>query len=115
MSKEKGKEFFRALNAILDAMSSLNLRDLEAEAAADRGESSTEAATKSSEGKVKVANLDWEDIQFHPIPITPLSSRPKFAHVVGSSSETPIVFLGPICRHWRVNMLLELLLLQGWQ
>jgi hypothetical protein len=35
MSKEKGEELFRALNVILDAVSSLNLRDLEAEAKAD--------------------------------------------------------------------------------
>jgi hypothetical protein len=34
MSKERGEELFRALNTILDAVTALNLRDLEAEAAA---------------------------------------------------------------------------------
>jgi hypothetical protein len=87
MSKEKGEELFRALNVILDAVSSLNLRDLEAEARADRGESSSKAAAESSKGKDKVAEPDWEDIPFNPVPITPLSSRPCFTQVVGSSSE----------------------------
>jgi hypothetical protein len=74
MSKEKGEELFRALNVILDAVSSLNLRDLEAEAKADRGESSSKAAAESSKGKDKVAEPAWEDILFNPVPITPLSS-----------------------------------------
>jgi hypothetical protein len=87
MLKEKGEELFRALNVILDAVSSLNLRDLEAEAKADRRESSSKAAAESPEGKDKVAEPDWEDIPFNPVPITPLSSRPRFTHVVGSSSE----------------------------
>jgi hypothetical protein len=34
MSKERKEELFRALNTILDAFTALNLRDLEAEAAA---------------------------------------------------------------------------------
>jgi hypothetical protein len=87
MSKEKGEELFHALNVILDAVSSLNLRDLEAEAKADRRESSSKAAAESSKGKDKVAEPDWEDIPFNPVPITPLSSRPRFTQVVGSSSE----------------------------
>jgi hypothetical protein len=74
MSKEKGEELFRALNVILDAVSSLNMRDLEAEAKSDRGESSSKAAAESSKGKDKVAEPDWEDIQFNPVSITPLSS-----------------------------------------
>jgi hypothetical protein len=37
-------------------------------------------------GKAKVADLDWEDTPFHPVPIIPLSNRPKFAHIVGPSS-----------------------------
>jgi hypothetical protein len=87
MSKERGEELFRALNVILDAVSSLNLRDLEAEARADQGESSSKVAAESSKGKGKVAEPDWEDIPFNPVPITPLSSRPRFTQVVGSSSE----------------------------
>jgi hypothetical protein len=87
MSKEKGEELFRALNVILDVVSSLNLRDLEAEAKADRGESSSKGAAESSKGKDKVAEPDWEDIPFNHVPITPLSSRPRFTQVVGSSSE----------------------------
>jgi hypothetical protein len=63
------------------------MRDLEAEAKADRGESSSKAAAESSKGKDKVAEPDWEDIPFKPVPITPLSSRPRFTQVVGSSSE----------------------------
>jgi hypothetical protein len=42
--KEKGQELFRALNVILDAITSLNLRDLEAEARADRVEPLSTAA-----------------------------------------------------------------------
>jgi hypothetical protein len=34
-TKEKGEELFCALNVILDAMSSLNLRDLKTEAKGD--------------------------------------------------------------------------------
>jgi len=96
MSKEKGEELFRALNVILDAITGLNLRDLEAEAVADRGESSTKAATQASKGKDNVDNPDWEDVPFNPVPITPLSSRPRFTQVVGSSCETPIVSPSPI-------------------
>jgi hypothetical protein len=79
MSKEKCEELFRALNTILDAVTALNLRDLEAEAAANRGESSTQGASASSKGKAKVANPDWEDVPFHPVPITPVFSRPRFS------------------------------------
>jgi hypothetical protein len=95
MSKEKGEELFCALNVILDAITILNLRDLEAEAVAERGESSTKAAAESSKGKDKVANPDWEDIPFNPVPITPLSSRPRFAQVVRSPSEA----MAPSCPH----------------
>jgi hypothetical protein len=87
MSKEKGKELFCALNVILDAVSSLNLRDLEAEARANRRESSSKAAAESSKEKEKVAEPDWKDIPFNPVLITSLSSRPRFTQVVGSSSE----------------------------
>jgi hypothetical protein len=84
MSKEREEELFRALNTIFDAVTALNLRDLEAEAAAaaaaDQGETSTQGASASSKGKAKVANPDWEDsIPFNPAPITPLSSRPRFS------------------------------------
>jgi hypothetical protein len=89
ISKERKEELFRALNTILDAVTALNLRDLKAEAAAavaaDRGETSTQlGASVSSKGKDKVANFDWKDIPYNPVPITPLSSRPRFSHVVGS-------------------------------
>jgi hypothetical protein len=100
MSKERKEELFRALNTILDAVTALNLRDLEAEAAAavaaDRGKTSTQGASAFSKGKNKVANPNWEDIPYNPIPITPLSSRPRFSQVVGSSSESPIVPRSPI-------------------
>jgi hypothetical protein len=86
-TKEKGEELFRALNIILDAVSSLNLRELEAEAKVDREEFSSKAAAGSLKGKDKVAEPDWEDIPFNPVPITPLSNRPRFTQVVGSSLE----------------------------
>jgi hypothetical protein len=100
MSKERGEELFRALNTILDAVTALNLRDLEAEGAAavaaNQGETSTQGASASSKGKAKVANPNWEDVPFNPVPITPLSSRPRFSQVVGSSSEIPVVPPSPI-------------------
>jgi hypothetical protein len=100
MSKERKKELFRALNTILDAVTALNLRDLEAKAAAavaaNRGETSTQGASASSKGKGKVADPDWEDIPYNPVPISPLSSRPRFSQVVGSSSESPVVPPSPV-------------------
>jgi hypothetical protein len=48
--------------------------------------------------KDKVANPDWEDIPFNPVPITPVSSRPRFAQVVGSPSKT----MAPPCPHMGV-------------
>jgi hypothetical protein len=100
MLKERKEELFRALNTILDAVTTLNLRDLDAEAdaavAADRGETSTQGVSVSSKGKDKVANPDWEDIPYNPVPIIPLSSRPRFSQVVGSSLESPIVPRSPI-------------------
>jgi hypothetical protein len=59
MSKERKEGLFCAFNTILDAVTALNLRDLEA---ADQGETSTQGASASSKGKAKVANPDWEDI-----------------------------------------------------
>src|SRR6478735_6959359 len=90
MSREKGQELFRALNTLLDAVTALNLKDLEAETAADRGETSAQGAAAPSKGKDKVPNPDWEDVPFQPVPITPLSSRPRFSQVVGESVEIPI-------------------------
>jgi hypothetical protein len=62
MSKEREEELFRALNTILDAVTALNLRDLEAEVAAavaaDRGKTSTQGTSVSSKGKDKVADPD---------------------------------------------------------
>jgi hypothetical protein len=62
MSKERKEELFRALNTILDAVTALNLRELEAEAgaavAADRGKTSTQGTPASSKGKDKVAEPD---------------------------------------------------------
>jgi hypothetical protein len=51
MSKDRKEELFRALNTILDAVTALNLRGLEAEAgaavAADQGETSIQKASAS--------------------------------------------------------------------
>jgi hypothetical protein len=88
MSKEKGKELFRALHSLLDAITGPNLKDLEAEVQAG---SSKQGVSASAKGKAKDPNPDWEDVPFHPVSITPLSTRPRFSQVVGSSSETPIV------------------------
>jgi hypothetical protein len=100
MPKERKKELFCALNTIFDAVTALNLRDLEAKAAAvviaDQGETSTQGALASSKGKAKVADPDWEDIPFKPIPITHLSSWPRFSRVLGSSSESPVVPSSPV-------------------
>jgi hypothetical protein len=101
MSKERGAELFRALHAIIDAVTNLNLRDLEAEAKAAvasekvQAQSSTQGASTfvsaSSKGKAKDPNPDWTEVSYNPVPITPLSTRPRFSQVVGSSSESPIV------------------------
>jgi hypothetical protein len=82
MSKKK-KELERALHALIGSISNIKVGDWKASFA----ESSSAALTLSSKGKAKVANPDWEDKPFHHIPITPLSSRPRFVQVVGSSSE----------------------------
>jgi hypothetical protein len=76
MFEEKGEELFRALHSLLDAFTSLNLRDLEAEA---QGESSKQGADASAKGKAKDPNPDWQDVPFHPVPITPLSTRPRYS------------------------------------
>jgi hypothetical protein len=57
MSEERGAELFQALHAIIDAITNLNLRDLEAEAKASS--SSTEEGTSakaSARGKAKDSN-----------------------------------------------------------
>jgi hypothetical protein len=101
MSKERGAELFRALHAIIDAVTNLNLRDLEAEAKAAvaskkaKAESSTQgastSASASSKRKVKDPDPNWTEVPYNPVPITPLSTRPRFSQVVGSSSQSPIV------------------------
>jgi hypothetical protein len=92
MSKEKGAELFRALHAIIDAVTNLNLRDLEAETKALSSSAKEGASAKASaRGKAKNHNPDWTTVSYNPVPITPLSTRPHFSQVVGSSSESPIV------------------------
>jgi hypothetical protein len=76
--QEKRQGAFQALHGLLDAISALNLKDLEAIA---EGESSSRASTGSSRGKAKVADVNWEDVPFHPVPVTPLSRGPKFSQV----------------------------------
>ena len=93
MSEERGAELFRALHAIIDAVTNLNLRDLEAEAKASSSSSAEEgtSAKVSAKGKAKDPDPDWTEVPYNPVPITPLSTRPRFSQVVGSSSESPIV------------------------
>jgi hypothetical protein len=86
-------ELFRALHAIIDAVTNLKLRDLEAKAKASSSSSAEEgtSAKASARGKAKNPNPDWTEVPYNPVPITPLSTRPRFSQVVGSSSESPIV------------------------
>jgi hypothetical protein len=59
--KERKEDLFRALNTILDVVTSLNLRDLEAEAAAavavNQGETSMQGALASSKEKIRLPIL----------------------------------------------------------
>jgi hypothetical protein len=93
MSEERGAELFRALHAIIDVVTNLNLRDLEAEAKASSSSSAEEgtSAKASARGKAKNPNPDWTEVPYNSVSITPLSTRPRFLQVVGSSSESPIV------------------------
>jgi hypothetical protein len=93
MSEERGANLFRALHAIIDDVTNLNPRDLEAEAKASSS-SSTEEGTSSkasAKGKAKDPNPDWTEVPYNHVTITPLSTRPRFSQVVRSSSESPIV------------------------
>jgi hypothetical protein len=93
MSKERGAELFRALHAIIDAVTNLNLNDLEAEAKASSSSSAEKitSAKASARKKAKDPNPNWTEVPYNSVPITPLSTRPRFSRVVGSSSESPIV------------------------
>jgi hypothetical protein len=77
MLKRK-EELDRALHGLLNAISNLKVGDWDAGSA----ESSSAALFRSSKGKAKVADPDGEDTPFHHVPITPLSSRPRFVQVV---------------------------------
>jgi hypothetical protein len=61
MSKERKEELFCALNTILDAVTALNLRDLEAEAAAavavNRGKTSTQGHRLPQKEKIRLPIL----------------------------------------------------------
>jgi hypothetical protein len=98
MSKEKGEELFRALNVILDAVSSLNLRDLEAEARADQGESSSKAAAESSKEKIRLLNATGRIFR-----LIPFLSLPCLVDLVLPRS------LGLLRRQWLLLVLLRLL------
>jgi hypothetical protein len=77
MSEERGAELFRALHAILhaiiDGVTNLNLRDLEAEAKASSSSSAEEGTSSkaSAKGKAKDPNPDWTEVPYNPVPITP--------------------------------------------
>jgi hypothetical protein len=93
MFEQRCPELFRALHAIIDAVTNLNLRDLEAKAKALSSSSAEEgtSAKASARGKAKDPSPDWTEVPYNPIPITPLSTRPCFSQVIGSSSESPNV------------------------
>jgi uncharacterized protein YmfQ (DUF2313 family) len=61
-------ELFRALHSLLDAVTNLNLRDLEAEA---KAESSLQRADASAKEKAKDPDPDSTEVPFNPVPITP--------------------------------------------
>jgi hypothetical protein len=87
MSKERGEELFQALHSLLDAVTNLNLGDLEAEAKAEvSSQGAGTSASASAKGKAKDPDPDWTEVPYNPVPITPLSTRPRFSQVVGSSS-----------------------------
>jgi hypothetical protein len=57
MSKERGAELFRALHAIIDAVTNLNLRDLETEAKVSSSSAEEGTSSKTSaKGKAKDPN-----------------------------------------------------------
>jgi hypothetical protein len=92
MSKERRKELFRALHSLLDAVTNLNLRDLEAEAtSSSSNQEASTSASASAKGKAKDPDLDWTEGPYIPVSITPLSTKSTFSSVVGSSSESSIV------------------------
>jgi hypothetical protein len=65
----------------------LNLRDLEAKAKASSSSAEEGTSAKASaKGKAKNPNPDWIEVPYNHVPITPLSTRPNFSQVVGSSS-----------------------------
>jgi hypothetical protein len=76
MSEERGAELFRALHVIIDAVTNLNLRDLEAEAKAAvasekaQAESSTQGASTSasaySKGKLRILILIGQRFRIIP-------------------------------------------------
>jgi hypothetical protein len=85
MSEERGAELFRALHAIIDAVTNLNLRDLEAKAKVLSSSSEVgTSASGSAKGKAKDPDSDWTEVPCNPVPITPLSTRSRFSQVVGS-------------------------------
>jgi hypothetical protein len=76
MAEERGAELFRALHAIINAVTNSNLRDLEAEAKASSSSSAEESTSSkaSAKGKVKDSNPNWTEVSYNPVPITPLST-----------------------------------------
>jgi hypothetical protein len=84
-------ELFRALHAIIDAVTNLNLRNLESEAKASSSAEEGTFAKASARGKAKDSNPNWTEVAYNLVPITPLSTRPRFSQLVSSSSESPIV------------------------
>jgi hypothetical protein len=71
MLKEKGKELFHALTVIPNATTSLNLRDLEAEAVAKRGESLNGAAMNFRKERLKLRILTRRTFNSIQSPLLP--------------------------------------------
>jgi hypothetical protein len=80
MSAERGVELFQALHAIIDDITNLNLRDLEAEVKASSSYAEEGTSAKHMQrGKARDPNLDWTEVLYNHVPISPLSIRPRFS------------------------------------
>jgi hypothetical protein len=68
MSEERGAELFRALHAIIDVVTNLNLKDLEAKAKASSSSAEEGTSAKASaKGKAKDPDPNWTEVPYNPV------------------------------------------------
>jgi hypothetical protein len=96
MSKEKGEELFHALNVILDAVSSLNLRDLELRRKLIEGSLQARLQPKFQKEKIRLLNPTGRIFR-----LTPFLSLPCLADLVLLRS------LGLLRREWLLLVLVR--------